>query len=323
MTPPKHRAAFYRTLSQLLAAGAQVQIAMESAIAHLPRRDRAQANATIPACLARGEPVSQALAASRLFPADHLRFLGLAEQSGHLDPLLRELADFTEEVIALRGVVVSGLALPVVYLAITAFLGPLPALFAGGSVFAYLVSSVGFLALVALGAGALVLGFKRAPGALLDRVLRPLPFLGATWREWDYWHLTRTLALLSRTSIGVIPAVRQAADTCRSPRLATTLRTASDQAETRGVPLSPLLRATGELPVEMMALWQTGEQTGRLDETFQRLAVLFAERSRRRLAELTRWTPRLVYFLVAAYMVLQIVHLARGYLDTLNEILAT
>jgi type II secretory pathway component PulF len=84
-----------------------------------------------------------------------------------------------------------------------------------------------------------------------------------------------------------------------------------------------LLRAAGEFPAEMLTLWQTGEQSGRLDETFQRLATLFAERCRHRIAELARWTPRLAYFLVAAYMVLEILHLARGYVDSLNAILAT
>lgn len=321
MTPLKHRAAFYRTLAQLLAAGATPATSLESALAHLPRRQRSQAGAAAHSRLAQGEPFSRALATSALFPADHLKLLALAEHSGHLDAVLRELADFTDEVIARRRVILSGLALPVVYLVVAAFAGPLPALFANGSVLRYLASSVGFLSVIALVVVGGVVAFRRAPGALLDRVLRPLPILGLTWRELDYWYLTRNLALLARTSVGVIAAVRLSADNCRSPRLAAALRRAADQAEAQGVPLSPLLRASGELPPELTALWQTGEQSGRLDDAFQRLATLFAERCRHRLQELARWTPRLAYFLVAGYMVYQILHLARGYLESLNTVM--
>jgi general secretion pathway protein F len=307
----------------MLAAGASVPVAMESALAHLPAGIRPRASQAMHACLAAGQPISAALVATQLFPADQLRLVALAERSGHVDILLRDLADFADEMIALRRIVVSGLALPAVYLVIAAFLGPLPALVAGGSLAGYLGSSLGFLSLIGLGVGGALVAWRRAPGTLLDRALRPLPLLGTTWRELDYWQLTRTLALLSRTSVGIIDAVRLAADTCRSPRLATVLCAAADQAEARGVALSPLLRATGELPPEMVALWQTGEQSGRLDETFQRLATLFAERCRHRLAELARWTPRIGYLLVAAFLVYKILSLARGYIDSLNTIMGS
>lgn len=307
----------------MLAAGAAVPTSMDSALAHLPRNVRAPAREAVQARLAQGESISRALAATELFPADQLRLLALAERSGHLDAVLRELADFTDDLIALRRIILSGLALPAVYLVVAAFVGPLPALFAGGSLLRYLASSLGFLTVIVLIAGGAVVAYQRAPGRLLDRVLRPLPLLGSTWRELDYWHLTRNLALLARTNVGIIAAVRLSADTCRSPRLANSLRAAADQAEAKGAPLSPLLRAAGELPPEMLALWQTGEQSGRLDETFQRLATLFAERCRHRLKELARWTPRIGYFLVAGYMVYEILRLARGYIDSLNTIIGS
>ena len=304
----------------MLSAGADVQTSMVSAIAHLPRRDRARADQTVLPHLAMGEAISTALAAAELFPADQLRFLALAERSGHLDSLLRELADFTDEMIALRRVIQSGVALPAMNLVAAAFIVPFPALFMGGSLLSYLASALGFLLAIALIVGGAIVGFLRAPGWLLDRVLRPLPIFGTTWREIDYWNLTRTLALLSRTTVGVIPALRLAADTCRSPRLAAALRTTVDQAEHSGGQLSPLLRASGELPAEMIALWQTGEQSGRLDETFQRLAKLFAERCRNRLTELANWTPRIVYGLVAGYMVYKILGSFSGYVDRLNAL---
>lgn len=298
----------------MLAAGAPVPTAAESAAAHLPRREVAGALATLHLGLGRGEAVSTALAATGLFPPDHLRLLAIAERSGHLDAMLLELAEFTEELVALRRMILSGLALPAVYLAITAFIGPLPALLAGGSTGSYLTSSVGFLACVGLVIGGGIFAFNRAPGTLLDRLLRPLPLVGATWVELDYWRLTRNLAMLSRTSLGVIESVRLCAETCHSPRLATALRRAADEAEARGAPLSPALRASGEFPAELIALWQTGEHTGSLDDTFRRLAKLFGERCQNRLRELARWTPRVAYLAIVIYMAFQILRLAGSYL---------
>jgi type II secretory pathway component PulF len=321
VTPLGARTVFYRTLAQMLAAGASVQQAVESAAAHLPAGDRQRATPVLATHLAQGQPLSTALAATGLFPPDQVHLLALAERSGHGDVLLRELADYTDDQLGLRRIIRSGLALPAVYLVVTAFVAPLPGLFMGGTVFSYLAASLGFLAAIALVVGGVILALQKAPGTVLDRVLRPLPLLGPTWRELDYWHLTRTLALLARTSVGVIEAVRLAAETCRSPRLALALRSAADTAEARGAPLSPLLRASGELPADLVALWQTGEQSGRLDDTFQRLATLYAERCRHRLAELARWTPRLAYFVVIAYMAFKILGLARGYVDSINTVL--
>lgn len=321
MTPLGARGAFYRTLAQLLSAGAPVEQAVESATALLPLGDRRRALPLLTTHVAQGQPLSAALAATGLFPPDQVRLIALAERSGHGDLLLRELADYTDDQVGLRRILRSGLALPAVYLVATALIAPLPGLFLGGSVFSYLSASLGFIATIALVAGGVVLALQKAPGAVLDRWVHPLPLLGPTWRELDYWHLTRTLALLSRTSVGVIAAVRLAADTCRSPRLAQALRAAADTAESQGVPFSPLLRASGALPADLVALWQTGEQSGRLDETFQRLATLYAERCRHRLAELARWTPRLAYFVVIAYMAFKILGLARGYVDSINTVL--
>ena len=292
--------------------------AVESAAAHLPGRRAAPANDTLRAGIGRGEAVSTCVAATGQFPPEHVRLIAIAERSGHLDTMLFDLAEFTEELVALRRTMLSGLALPAVYLVTTAFIAPLPALLAGGSLAAYVASSVGFLAIVGLVVGGAVACVLRAPGALLDRCLRPLPLLGATWVELDYWRLTRNLAMLSRTSVGIIDSVRLCTETCRSPRLAAALRQAANDAEARGAPLSPSLLASGEFPLEMIALWQTGERTGGLEDTFRRLAKLFGERCQHRLRELARWAPRVVYLVVALYMAFQILRLAGSYVHALD-----
>jgi type II secretory pathway component PulF len=320
VSPLTQRAAFYRTLAQLLSAGAPVPTALESAVGHLPGHRAAAALDALRTSIRRGEAVSAALAATGQFPPEDLRLLAIAERSGHADTMLFDLAAFSEELVALRRTMLSGLALPTVYLAITALIAPLPALLAGGSAAAYLMASVGFLAIVGLVIGGAIVGFRRAPGTLLDRFLRPLPLLGATWVELDYWRMTRNLALLSRTSLGVIESVRLCATTCQSPRLAAALRHAADEAEARGAPLSPSLLASGEFPLELVALWQTGERSGQLEETFRRLATLFGERSQHRLREVARWAPRIVYFVVVLYMAFQILRLAGRYIHVLDGV---
>ncbi|MBI5691410.1 MAG: type II secretion system F family protein [Verrucomicrobia bacterium] len=316
----RHRAAFYRSLSQLLSAGAPVAPALEFGLGHLPARQRSAGGAILRASLGRGEALSRGLRDSGMFPPAHVELLALAEKSGHGDRLLGELADFTDEIIEMRRDTLGGLALPAAYFLAAAFIAPVPALVLGGSLARYLISSLGTVAAFAALVGALALLFRRAPGNLLDRVLRPVPYLGTTWREFELWQLNRTLALLAHTSIGVIDAVRFSASGCRSSRLALALRLSADEADRRGVPLSPLLRASGEFPLEMLALWHTGEQSGRLGETFQNLARHYGASFRHRLRTLVSWTPRLAYAAVAVYLVWKILQLAGGYLDTLNSL---
>ncbi len=310
MLPLKHRAAFCRTLAVQFAAGSDPVSAARTVAATAPA-----AVEILVAALSRGEDFSRSLGHAALFPPGELELIAIGERGGALDEVLRELADFAEEKVALRQQIIAGLALPAFNLSAACFIVPLPTLVAHGDTAGYLIAAVGPLALIL----ALGLGFRRwwrhASGRSLDRWVRPLPLVGAAWHAIDCWRCFRTLALLSRTSLGLIDSVRLAARTCGSESLRESLTGAADDAEARGASVGPLLERRGTFPPDVIAEWKNAERTGQLESAFRRIGARYGETSRQRLRSLAEWTPRVVYLLVLAVMAWQVFRLAGAYLD--------
>lgn len=320
MLSPKSRAAFCRTLAGQLAAGVDPINAARAAAAVVPSRRIPEAERLV-AALARGEPFSAALAEAAMLPAPDLALLAVGERAGALPEVLRDLADLAEETLALRRHILAGLALPAFNLLSACFILPLPALVLGGGPARYLASALAPPVLfTALGFGLVRLA-RGASGAALDRWLRPLPVAGRIWHELECWRFFRTLALLTRTSLGMVDAVTFAAGVCRGSRMRDGLAAAAAEAGARGVPVGPIVARTHLLPPDVTAEWRSAEQTGRLEEAFRRISANYGESCRERLRSVAGWVPRLVYFVVLVFMALQVLRLAGHYLGAANRIM--
>ena len=305
---------FYRSLAEMLRAGVVASEAVGSCAHVLPEADRAAR------FVAQGQPLSAAFARfPKIFPADQIRLLQVAESAGSIDVTLADLSDYAAEIIRARRTVVSGLTLPAAVLHIAAFVIPLPTLIVGTGLTDYLISSLGFLAVLWGIVGVVVLFERHASPKAFDAVLRRLPVLREAWRELEFWRMASALRMLARTSLGVPASLRYAADVSRSAGLAAALNAAATSAEQRGEPASVSLQASGVFPPDVIALWRNGERTGGLDATFARLAARFAESFQARVQSVAVWFPRLVYFIVCLYLVAQIMKLAGGYLGRFNE----
>lgn len=305
---------FYRTLAQMLGAGVIASEALRGCAAALPEAGEAAEH------VAAGEPISSALARfPKVIPAEHLHLMAIGERSGFLDVVLKELADYTEQVQQSRLRLRSGLMLPAMMLHIAAFVLPLPTLILGGNLVGYLASAFGFLAVLWLTVVAVVAFVRHAPLTTLDAVARRLPVVRGAWRELDLWRITAALRLFTCTSTSLPESLRFVSGLCRVPEHARALRAAADAGEQRGEPASPTLKASGVFPTEMLVFWTNGETTGRLDEAFARLAERHAESFQRKLEELSRWLPRFGYWLTCLYFVVQIFRAAGAYTAYLNQ----
>lgn len=306
---------FYRSLGEMLRAGMVASVALDSCTHALP------AAADAARIVEQGRPLSEAFARfPRIFPADHVRLLQVAERSGSVDSTLADLAEHAGELIRARRTVISGLMLPAFVIHVAAFVLPLPKLILGGNLAGYLASSLGFLAVPWGAVAAVVLFARHASPAALDAVLQKLPAAGEAWRELQRWRMASALRMLMRTSLNLPDSLRFAADVCHGAQLAAALRKAAEAVEQRGEPASLSLRASGALPSDVIALWRNGEQTGGLDATFTRLANRFAESYQSRLQVVAAWLPRIVYFAVMIDLVLQIMRLGSAYAGRLGGI---
>ncbi len=321
----KHLAMFYRSLTQLLQAGVPVTQALNTASRSAVSRPLRRVASSMRERIERGATLAETmLSLPKTFSRWHAELIGVAEQSGRTEVILIQLADFTERLIQIRGTMLTGMLLPGALVHAAAFIVPFPAFFLGGTVEAYLRSSVGFLAVIwAIAIGGVVIVricLRSAIGsAILDAIIRPTPVFGTSWRELDYWRVASGMGMLTEAGLGVVQSLRQCAKFCRSPRTATALRRAADAAEA-GVPASESLGQSGAFPAEMISLWATGEQSGKLDEMLAYLSKHFAERFQRRMEEVAKWAPRFAYVAVMIYLVMQILKLATQYVNALNSI---
>ncbi len=233
-----------------------------------------------------------------------------------------ELADYVDRLLELRRTIGSGLILPLLVFHAAAFIIPLPTLLTApgsGGVVDYLITSGGSIASFWLVIAAVAIAVKLMPPAALDACLRPIPLIGRTWRELDYWRIARHVEMLTSAGLDVITALRVTGSTCRSPRIARALDRAANQAEQTTASVSEALAAQRVFPEEFIALWSTGEESGRLDEMLQHLARRFAERCQNRIREIGRWLPRIVYGVVMFWLATQIIRGALSYIQLLNS----
>jgi type II secretory pathway component PulF len=316
MRADRDLAVFYRTLAEMMRAGVLGSAALEASAHTLPE---AAAAARI---VARGQPMSEAFAKfPRVFPADQVRLLQIAEQTGSVDATLADLADYAAEMITARRTVVSGLMLPAFIVHVAAFIVPLPGLILGGLgiggyFMAVITPLLGLWGVVA----AIVLFVQRAPSAVLDAILQRVPVLGEAWRELQLWRMASALRMLARTSLDVPASLRFAASVCCDARVSAALGRAADTTELHGTPASTSLKSSGVLPTDVIALWRNAEVTGSFDSTFTRLAARFAENFRARAQVIAAWLPRIAYFLVILGLVRQIFKLAGSYLGHLGGV---
>ena len=323
---PKDLALFYRTLAEMLDAGVPILRALETVAATVTGSGLRRVIQQLHDRIEQGGTLADSMAAfADAFPALHLEVVSVAEQSGRIGGILRELAAATDQQIRLRRIIVSGSLLPLVLFHVAVFIVPLPALLVGGTLTGYLQASLGaavVLWAVLLGGVALVrTALRTASGrGILDRLLRPLPLLGQTWRELDYWRVVSGVEMMTAAGLGVLTALHRCAPVCRSPRLARALVDAANRAESAGGAVSIALAATGEFPQELLSLWSTGEQSGHLDDMLQRLARMYSERCELRMQEIAKWLPRLAYAAVSLYLVIQILRLGANYANMLRSV---
>ena len=65
-----------------------------------------------------------------------------------------------------------------------------------------------------------------------------------------------------------------------------------------------------ELPLDLVEMWKTGEETGMLDDVTKRLADNYSEQAEFWFANFACWFPRFVYLLICIVLIIMIFNLA-------------
>jgi type II secretory pathway component PulF len=320
----EQRADLYHQVGTSLGAGIPLAETFQFLARESHGADRAPLAASVER-LRKGSSLTEALRQSgETPPAFDIALLAAAEHSGHLDAACRRLGEHYSERAKITRKVHAQLIYPafLLHMAVLVFpVSALTALFMQGSVASFVMSKL--LVLAPLYAGVyLVLRMLRGEGRFewrlfLDRALAHVPLLGSARRNLALASLCAALEGLVRAGVSMGKAWETAAAASGSPILQDAVSTWPPVIEAGESP-SNLLSKAPEFPATFTKLYRTGEMSGKLDETLERMQRLYQEEGSRQLQTVAEWTPRLIYFGIALAIAVQVISFYSGYFSSLG-----
>ncbi|HEX6963831.1 MAG TPA: type II secretion system F family protein [Lacipirellula sp.] len=302
-------------------------------------RAQREAVATVSDALSRGDSVGDALARTGdYFPVMFRQIVALGDATGTLDRVYRRLAEHYEHMLAARRTMMSALAWPMIQLGIAAgvigvviwissALGlknidgePLDMFGLGLTGSRGLTIYVTILTFFAIAVLLFIEASRR--GVLwtrsLQRAALRVPAIGGALQTLALARFTWALQLILDTSMDLRKALPLALDATGNDyykRLAARVA----QNIGRGMTLHLALAETGAFPRDLLDAIAVGEQSGMLQETMERQAKEYQERSAAAISILAQFFGYIVWALVAALIVMLIFRVFGSYVGTIER----
>jgi type II secretory pathway component PulF len=319
------RAEFYQQLSQLLAAGFPMVQTLEHLRANPPHPSFCVPLDGILARLSKGASFAEALGAvGSWIPIFDIALLGAGETSGQLPNCFKLLAEYYGRAANLARQAIAALLYPAALFHFAIFIGPFPAFMQGGDLQAYAMQTFGVLIPIYIIIGVLVYAAQGSHGecwrAGLERVGRAIPVLGSARRSLALARLAAALEALLNAGVPVVQAWEMSANASGSPALKRTVLAWRPGLMAGQTPADLLIRSP-VFPEVFANLYQTGEISGQLDESLQRLHNYYQEEGARKLQALAVWVPKLIYLAIMLLIAWRIVSFWKAHFDQLGDVL--
>ena len=303
----------YNNLSTMLGAGVPVQRSLNTLIPGL-EPGLQKAFLALADGVAQGNPLAETMVLHpKIFDPVDIMLVEVGEKSGNLPDLIGLLSKWHEMSARMLKRMISGLLLPVFVLTIAAFVFPLPAFVLGElSLTSYLLKVVGILLLFWVPAGIIILIVHTTPRTgslrrLLDKVVLRLPILGKAVRNLEISRFCWAFHMLSKAGVPYSESVDMAMSATGNLVIADLFGPAAESVKAGELMSEGLSK---KLPLDLVEMWKTGEETGRLDEVTKRLADNYSEQADFWFAQFTCWFPRFIYLLICIVMLIMIAKLA-------------
>ncbi len=285
----------YRQLAMLLESGIDIAASLDLLQQQVSRRSLKKVLTEVTSDIRGGNQLSVALEKyPRIFSPMYCRLLSIGEQSGDLESVLRQVADYMEKEAATAKQTKSALMMPaittviaviVVGLLITFILPSFTNLYAQLDVdlpaIAQLLITVGekarsygmYILLAVLVLAVAVFLYIKTPGGRYnwDKMLLKLPLLGRIRHLTELVRCCRTMSLLFRAGLPLTEAMSLAIKSSGNRVMAKALSDVR-QDMVKGEGLSgPMAKTKLFLPM-MVQMVKVGEESGNLDVTLQAVA---------------------------------------------------
>jgi len=303
----------YNNLSNMLDAGVPVQRSLNTLIPGLNPR-LSKAFLALAEGVAQGNPLAETMILHpEVFDPVDIMLVEVGEKSGNLPDLIALLSKWHEMSARMLKRMISGLLLPVLVLTIAAFVFPLPAFVLGGfSLMSYLFKVAGILLLFWVPAGIIFLIVRTTPRTgqirrVLDNIVLRIPVLGRAVYKLAISRFCWAFHMLCKAGVPYSESVEMAISVTGNLVIADRFGPAAKSVKAGQLMSEGFSR---KLPLDLVEMWKTGEETGRVDEVSKRLADNYSEQAEFWFAEFARWFPRFVYFLICIVLIFMIFNLA-------------
>lgn len=283
-----------RQLSVLLAAAIPIEQALQ-AVAKQSEKPHVKAlMMAVRGKVLEGYSLATALQEAGNFPVIYIATIAAGERSGHLDLILNQLADYTENRFAMQKKIQGALIYPIILLimAVSVVIGLMtfvvPKIV---KVFEQSDQALPWITQVVLGAShlltqwwwvllvilvvVLVIGrnfLKTAAGrASFDRLVLKLPIFGKLSRSLNASRFASTLSILVRSGVPLVEALSIGGAVTTNVHIKHAIEQATEKV-TEGSSLSSQLERTNYFPPMMVQMIKSGENSGELDNMLARAA---------------------------------------------------
>lgn len=314
-------ALLYRQFAAMLGAGVPIyqcltSLTQQSNNAVLSRHLR-----RITKCVQEGEMLTVAMSEAPWIFTDFQRAMTSAgEVSGRLDIMMGRLSSALEQEYTLRSKIKSEMIEPVATFLAGFLLPPLVLVVVAHDVHAYLVTAVYPLLETAIAVltiyvvGKLLSQFK----FVFDAIIYSLPGIGGAVRMIAVARFARALASLYASGVGIPEAIRFSAAATGNEFLSRRM-TSAIPAIMGGRGIAESLAATRVFPSMVVSMLQTGEQTGGLDMTMDKVAEYYEAESVVRLHQVVVTLRTLALLFMAVWVTIILIQFYTGYWNKMED----
>ena len=314
-------ALMYRQFAAMLGAGVPIYQCLTSLTQQTTNGILRGHLRKISARVQEGEMLTSAMAEAPWIFTDFQRaMVSAGELSGRLDTMMDRLSSALEQEYTLRSRIKSEMVEPVITLFAFFLLPPLVLVVVAGDVHAYLVQAVypllktAIAVLVIYVAGKLLSQFKFA----FDAFAYSLPGIGGAIRMISIARFSRAFASLYAAGVGISETLRFSAAATGNEYLSRKM-TSAIPAIMGGRGIAESLQATRAFPPMVVSMLSTGERTGGLDMTMDKVAEYYEQESVVRLHQLVVWFRTAILLFMAVKVAMLLIQFYGGYAGQINH----
>ncbi len=252
--------------------------------------------------------------------------IGAGERGGKLAPAFQHLAEYFGMLTSARREMVRGMIYPLIVLHLGIFIAIVPGALMSGMMTPgqILGSVVTTLLLVYAAAFILVMAvraiLRAAPkNAGLDRGINRIPWIGATRRNLAMSRFCKVYHSCLLAGISMEETVQLATGAAQSGVIQAAGKRLAKVAKAGGA-LGPALMAEDAFPKAFARSYSTGEEAGTLDKDLANWSRLFQDDAASSSRTMSVMVPKVMYFLILAFVAWKVVGFYGGYYERLDGI---